>query len=483
MGLSVIMITKNEAHNLPRALKSVAFADEIIVVDSGSSDGTSDIARSLGAKVWETTDWPGYGPQKNRALSLATQNWVLSLDADEWLSQPLAEEIRMVIKRDTFASSKTAPSAYWVRRQSVYVDKTIRWGDWRGDKVLRLFRRSDYQFSEDQVHERLFSSRPECLGQPIYEARLQNVLMHHPVRSIYDSIVKMWAYNRVAAERLASRHKGGLFSAITHSFFTFLRGFFLRLGFLDGTRGAQLAWYNAKGTYIRYRMAGEQVAAQRWRQGQQTVWDRLADWLSLMLIDHGILRLLYSNRWRLSGGLYRGNQPYPWTLSRGVRRLGLRTVVNLRGENDQLGWYRLERETCQSLGLNLVNLQVFSRGLIDQAAFDDVVQAIRTIELPALVHCKSGADRAGFFSVLYRHFRLGEPLENAIDELSWRYGHFKAAKTGVLDHFFDVYFLERAPRESLTVWMRRAFSKERVESSFVPSGLSSWVVDRLLRRE
>ncbi len=485
MGLSVIIITKNEAHNIERALKSVSFADEIIVVDSGSTDGTQALARNLGAKVFETTEWPGYGPQKNIALDISTQEWVLSLDADEWLTDDLALEIRAIAQTRPFEREVIAPKqAFWIRRQSVYVDRMIRWGDWRRDQVLRLFRRNAYRFSEDQVHERLvfIEGSGEGRGRP-QEARLKHFLMHHPVRTLHDSLVKMWAYNRVAAGRLASRSKGGLFAAMTHSFFTFLRGFVLRLGFLDGIRGAQLAWFNARGTYIRYRMAGEALATERWRLGRQTRWDQLSDWVSLMLIDHGLLRLLYSNRWRLVGGLYRTNQPTPLTLARSVRKFGIRSVINLRGENDQLGWYRLEKEACRDMGLNLVNLQVFSRGLIDQGAFDELVRVITSVELPALVHCKSGADRAGFFSVLFRHFRLGEPLEISMNELGWQYGHFKAAKTGVLDHFFETYLLERSPRETLLGWMRRIFSKQRVEASFEPSGFSTWLVDRLLRRE
>lgn len=480
MGLSVILITKNEAHNLARALGSVGFADEIIVVDSGSTDGTQALARNLGAKVVETIDWPGYGPQKNFALSLATQDWVLSLDADEWLTDSLANEIQKIINANDTVLRK---QAYWIRRKSIYIDRTIRWGDWRGDRVLRLFRRVAYSFSQDQVHEKLIPVSGSVGSTADQEATLKHWLMHHPVKTLYDSIVKMWAYNRIAANRLAARSKGGLFAAITHSFFTFFRGFVLRAGFFDGVRGAQLAWYNAKGTYIRYRMAGEILATERWRRGEQTNWDRLADWLNLMLIDHGFLRLFYSNLWRLPGGLYRSNQPTPRDLSTYVQRYGIRTVVNLRGENEQLGWYRLEKGACQEMGLTLLNVQVFSRGLLDQMAFNDLVEAIRSIELPALVHCKSGADRAGFFSVVFRHARLGEPMEDALDELGWRYGHFKAAKTGVLDHFFHAYLREREKREAFFSWMPRSFSKQMYESSFVPSGLSSWLVDRLLRRE
>ncbi len=110
-------------------------------------------------------------------------------------------------------------------------------------------------------------------------------------------------------------------------------------------------------------------------------------------------------------------------------------------------------------------------------------EIIQTIELPAVVHCKSGADRAGFFSVLYRHYRLGEPIERASKELALKYGHSKSAKTGVLDYFFETFTANREPRQSFTAWFGSGFDREALQASFQPRGLADWVVDRLLRRE
>ena len=146
--LSIIVITKNEERDLPRCLRSVWFADEIIVVDSGSSDRTVDIASEYTDKVFSYTDWQGFGTQKNRALSHATGDWVLSLDADEWLTAELCQEIRSVI-------SHPDQSIYEFPRLSSFCGSVIRHGGWYPDYVARLFKRGSTSFSDDLVHERL----------------------------------------------------------------------------------------------------------------------------------------------------------------------------------------------------------------------------------------------------------------------------------------------------------------------------------------
>jgi glycosyltransferase involved in cell wall biosynthesis len=137
------------ARMVERCLASVAWADEIVVVDSGSSDATVEIARRLRAKVETTADWPGFGPQKNRALALATGDWVLSLDADEWVTPELRAEIERAIGAPDFLP------AYRMPRLSSYCGRDMRHSGWWPDHVTRLFRRGDARFSDDLVHERL----------------------------------------------------------------------------------------------------------------------------------------------------------------------------------------------------------------------------------------------------------------------------------------------------------------------------------------
>ena len=148
MKLSVIIITKNEAANIAKCLKSVDFADEFIVVDSGSTDGTVELARALGARVEVTSDWPGFGPQKNRAVDLATGDWVLSIDADELVTPELAREIQETLK---------APrgDVYEMPRLSNFCGRDIRHSGWWPDYVVRLFKRGTARFNDAYVHERV----------------------------------------------------------------------------------------------------------------------------------------------------------------------------------------------------------------------------------------------------------------------------------------------------------------------------------------
>lgn len=245
--LSVTVITKNEAHRIARCLHSVAFADEIVVLDSGSTDDTMAIARGLGARVSATADWPGFGRQKNRALDLARGAWVLSIDADEEVTPALRDAILAVVRADP-AAEADGPAGYWITRSSSFCGRPIRHGDWRNDRVLRLFRRARARFTDDVVHERV-----DC---PPPHGRLDGLLLHDSVDSMADAIEKTERYARLGAEKLRARGRGGLVSAALHAAWTFFRGYFVRGGFLDGRAGVTIAALNARGTWLRYRLAG-----------------------------------------------------------------------------------------------------------------------------------------------------------------------------------------------------------------------------------
>ncbi|MDO4232339.1 MAG: glycosyltransferase family 2 protein [Lautropia sp.] len=269
-GLSVAIIAKNEAHCIARCLQSVAFADQIVVLDSGSTDNTVAIARSLGAEVEVTPDWPGFGPQKNRALARCRYRWVLSVDADEQVSPALAEEIRTVLTRESSAGGEAgglrarslAPQlaastaaepgsdaivGYWLRRSSRFCGQVIAHGLWGNDRVLRLFERTRGRFSDDPVHERLVCSGPTRV--------LNGMLVHDSVDSYEDAWTKTRAYAFLGASVLRARRRGGLFSAFSHAGWAFLRGYVLRAGFLDGKYGLVVARLHARGTYWKYRWA------------------------------------------------------------------------------------------------------------------------------------------------------------------------------------------------------------------------------------
>ncbi|MCE9660739.1 MAG: glycosyltransferase family 2 protein [Burkholderiales bacterium] len=238
--LSVIVITRDEAARIEACLASVAFADEWIVVDSGSGDDTCERARKLGAQVFSFADWPGFGAQKQRALDLATGRWVLSIDADERVTPELAARIRRAI------AAEAGPAAYELSRLSSFCGRWIRHGDWYPDRVLRLFRRERGRFSADRVHERVVVEG----GPP---ARLEGELLHDTMPTLADALAKMNRYSSESAEqRAAAGERGGLGKAISHAAWAFLRGYVVRRGFLDGAAGFALATYVAEGTFWRY---------------------------------------------------------------------------------------------------------------------------------------------------------------------------------------------------------------------------------------
>lgn len=241
--LSVVLITKNEALNVRACLESVAFADEIIVYDSGSTDDTVAICREYTQQV-VVTDWPGDGPQKNRAMAQASGEWILCIDADERLSPTLVEEIKQVLQGTEY-------NAFDIPFLSHYCGKPIRYGDWRGEHHIRLFRRGKaaftpaYVYGADGAHCRL-----EVEGRT---GKLKGKILHYPFPNLERVLTKLNAYSSGSA---AIRHhhgkRGGIGVALAHGIWAFIRGYCLRLGFLDGREGFLLAVSNAEGTYYRY---------------------------------------------------------------------------------------------------------------------------------------------------------------------------------------------------------------------------------------
>ncbi len=236
--LTVIVVTKNEAHNIADCLHSVSFADEIIVFDSGSTDGTPDICRKFTANVTITPDWPGDGPQKNRALAQATSEWILCLDADERVSLELAKEIQTTI-------AKTVHCAFDIPYQSTYCGKMIRFGDWKGESHVRLFLKDKARFTDNIVHCHL--NVKGSIG------KLKNPIIHHPFHHLGTMLHKLNDYSSQSAKALyASGRRSSLCTALLRSLWAFLRGYLLKCGFLDGREGFLLAVSNAQGTYYRY---------------------------------------------------------------------------------------------------------------------------------------------------------------------------------------------------------------------------------------
>jgi len=231
----------------------------------------------------------------------------------------------------------------------------------------------------------------------------------------------------------------------------------------------------------------------RVRGWRQAIGVKSPDWLKsslgpavyyaeMLMVDHGIFRLAYLNRHRIGASAWRSAQPAPHQIA-SFARLGVRTIVNLRGER-VCGGYWLEQAACQKLGLKLVNYQVRSRAAPSKEELLGARALFAQLEYPILLHCKSGADRAGLMSALYLICREGVPVAQAKEQLSARYGHFRHSDTGILDHFFERY-LEDNARQPMAFfdWVERIYDPEELRASFRARRWSNFITNRILRRE
>lgn len=213
-------------------------ATQIVVVDTQSTDRTLVIAQRYGALISSPPDWPGFGPQKNRALDLASEDWVLSLDADERLTPELRAEIKGVL-------DQPQTDCYAIPRLSWYCGRFMRHSGWTPDYVDRLFKRGSARFSTDLVHERLIPKGPVL--------RLKNQMLHYSFMNLAQVQEKMERYSTASAQQAFVRGKtASPLKAILHGAWSFFRTYVLRAGFLDGPQGFSLALANAKGSYLRY---------------------------------------------------------------------------------------------------------------------------------------------------------------------------------------------------------------------------------------
>ena len=239
MRVSAIVITRNAEPTIRRCLESLRWADEIVVVDSGSTDRTPEICGELGAFFHVTADWPGHGPQKNRALERARGEWIVALDSDEWLTPEARADIERAI------AEPAGKVAFAIPRRSSFCGRYMRHSGWWPDRVVRLFRRDSARFSEDHTHDRLIVDG--------VTGRLASPIMHEAITDLDQMLAKMNLYSTTSA---AMFHRNGrrasLITALVHGGWAFFRTYLLRLGFLDGREGFMLAVANAEGSYYRY---------------------------------------------------------------------------------------------------------------------------------------------------------------------------------------------------------------------------------------
>ena len=209
---------------------------------------------------------------------------------------------------------------------------------------------------------------------------------------------------------------------------------------------------------------------------------RVGTYLDYLWNDHAYLRLGFSNAHWISDELVRANQPWPHQLAAWKQR-GIRTVINLRGGFDA-SFYALEKDACARLGLELVDFTITSREVPSRARVLGAKTLFETVRYPALMHCKSGADRAGIMAVLYQHFRKGQTIEQALEMLSRKYLHIRQGKTGILDFFFETYLAEgEAQGLSFVQWVEAGYDRAALKARFLET--RKWKIDQsqLLGRE
>jgi protein tyrosine/serine phosphatase len=207
-----------------------------------------------------------------------------------------------------------------------------------------------------------------------------------------------------------------------------------------------------------------------------------AIYLDMLLVDHGIFRLVYANAHKISNEAWRSAQPAPHHIRR-FANAGIKTIVNLRGERE-CGSYWLEEAACARYGVKLVNFQVRSRAAPTLAELRGAQKLFEEVDYPILMHCKSGADRAGLMSVLYRYFREGVPLDVAKKQLSLKYGHIRQADTGILDVFFERYLEDTAERPvPFFEWVETAYDPDDLKRTFRADGWANRLVNSVLQRE
>jgi glycosyltransferase involved in cell wall biosynthesis len=248
--LSVITLTLNEESNIGACLESVRWADERLVLDSGSSDRTVEIAQQCGAQV-HRVQWQGYGGTRNQGLSLCTGDWVLWLDADERVTPELAAEIQEIVRRDD-----TATVGYAVARRAYFLGKWIRHCGWYPSRVVRLFRRGSAKFSDSNVHEQL--AIEGSIGTTRHD------ILHFTDPDLHHYFAKFDNYTSLAATDLVAGGRAfRVIDLLVRPPFMFVKMYFLRAGFLDGVHGLILSALSAAYVFTKYAKLFEKGLQQR----------------------------------------------------------------------------------------------------------------------------------------------------------------------------------------------------------------------------
>lgn len=239
--LSAVLIVKNEEAALSECLQGLVWADELVVVDAGSTDATVEIAKKYTDKVYIEADWPGYGPQRQRAQNYASSDWVVMIDADEHVTPELRDAIKFAVTNNDQNKVYALPRLSWV------FGRFIRHSGWYPDYVVRLYPRNKAAYGDEMVHEKLHF--PDSLDV----IKLKGDLLHYTYRDLEHYLVKSAGYAAAwAQQREAKGKRTSLLQGFWHGLACFIRMYILRLGFLDGRQGLLLAILSAHSTFVKY---------------------------------------------------------------------------------------------------------------------------------------------------------------------------------------------------------------------------------------
>lgn len=222
-----------------------------------------------------------------------------------------------------------------------------------------------------------------------------------------------------------------------------------------------------------------------WNRDMKSVKSRFYAFVDMFFIDHGFFRAIYPNRYKVAEQLERQNHPTPWGVASAAKR-GIKTIINLRGDNE-LGSTVLSKKAAARHGIKVVDLRTASRSLPSKQLIIDAKKIFDEVEYPALLHCKSGADRAGLMSALFLMLHEGRPVEEAKQQLHWRYGHMRQTNTGILDAFLEAY--EEANKQKpidFLKWVEEEYDPAAIQKTYKSkkrNWLANFFYDRILNRE
>ncbi len=208
-------------------------------------------------------------------------------------------------------------------------------------------------------------------------------------------------------------------------------------------------------------------------------------WLYAMFVEHNFTNLIRFNFHPISDEAYRSSQPTMWQLRREVKRRGIKTILNLKGANLGSAYYAFEKEQCAKLGITLVDIDIYSRGIPEGSRIRRAKNVFDSVEYPIWIHCKAGADRAGIYSTFYQHFRQGTAIA-ATDQLKlWPFGHIKHSNAGKIDFYLEQFlaYQREHPEVEFLDWAENIADRDQIERAFKPEGLASFINDVVLGRE